>query len=362
MCDLCGFPLVPPEVSDEEAAGNEPAATEVTAAVPQHEAAPAPVVPSGQGFQTGIYCNACGWKNPPGARFCSQCGAPLQQVATAPRPPETPPPVLPPSSAPTQPSTAAGTAPGAIGRRMGIIVGASALLVVALFLITVVSKQRAIPAAPPAPAASQGVGAAGPVATPLPAEQARQAAALEAEIERLDGPARLEKQRELVRLLLEFGRPDHAAPTQRAIAEADGSAEAWRQAGDLYFAWMEGVPEAHRAQLAAEVIDAYRKVLELEPDNLDVRADLAWAYQYDARNPMAAIEETQAVLERDPDHVQANFYRAVFLMRINRLDQAIAQFERVKAIAGPGTPVSEQADRLIEAIRQTQGSAARPNG
>jgi len=60
--------------------------------------------------------------------------------------------------------------------------------------------------------------------------------------------------------------------------------------------------------------------------------------------------------------VQANFYRAVFLMRINRLDQAIAQFERVKAIAGPGTPVSEQADRLIEAIRQTQGSAARPNG
>src|SRR5690606_1222292 len=30
------------------------------------------------GRESGVFCNQCGWKNPPGSRFCSRCGSRLQ--------------------------------------------------------------------------------------------------------------------------------------------------------------------------------------------------------------------------------------------------------------------------------------------
>ena len=151
-------------------------------------------------------------------------------------------------------------------------------------------------------------------------------------------------------------RPDHAAPVQRAVAEVEDTEEAWRRTGDLYFDWMEAMPETDRIALSAQSVEAYRKALEKAPGNMDVRADMAWALQYDPQNAMAAIQENQTVLQADPDHIQANYNRAVFLMRINRLDQAAEQFERVKQIVGPESPIYEQADGSDEAVKLLAGA------
>jgi hypothetical protein len=69
---------------------------------------------------------------------------------------------------------------------------------------------------------------------------------------------------------------------------------------------------------------------------------------------MEAIRQTNLVLEKDADHLMANYNKGVFLMRINRLDQALEQFERVKVLAGAESPYYRQADMWIVTIRESQ--------
>src|SRR5690606_35307888 len=131
---------------------------------------------------------------------------------------------------------------------------------------------------------------------------------------------------------LDIGRIDRAAIEQQRVAQETGGLEDWRRAGDLLFDWMETVTPERRTDVALLTIDAYERVLQQDPGDLDARADLGWAFQYDPQNPMRAIEHTNRVLEEDPDHLAANYNRGVFLLRINRIEDAIAQLERVKQL------------------------------
>ena len=316
----------------------------------------------------GVFCNQCGWHNPPSARFCSQCGTRLQTLRGSAdeggEEPSVAAPVLPPAA--DEPPVAAGreAVPEGMGRQLGVLIGAAVLLVVGLYVVTLVSKQGVAsePAAPTASAGSaQSAQSAQSVvedheldAQPLPEQIAAQAGALEQEIAGLDGEAKLAKQRELIGLYVGAGRSDRAAVIQQDVAEAVDTPDAWTRTGNLFYEWMESVEEGHKAEVAPLAIAAYQKVLETEPDDVDVRAKMAWAYQYDRQSPMEAITQTNLVLEQDPDHLQANFNRGLFLMRISRFDQAIEQLERVKEIAGEGTPISAQAQAVIEAVRELQ--------
>ena len=344
QCDLCGAAADVPANSDVQPLAGGPSPDEAK----------------------GVFCNQCGWHNPPSARFCSQCGTRLQTLEasagegeTSARPVAAP--ALPPEA--DEPPVAAGreAVPEGMGRQLGVLIGAAVLLVVGLYVVTLVSKQGVAsePAAPPASAGSaqsaQSVVENHELdAQPLPEQIAAQAGALEQEIAGLDGEAKLAKQRELIGLYVGAGRSDRAAVIQQDVAEAVDTPDAWTRTGDLFYEWMESVEEGHKAEVAPLAIAAYQKVLETEPDEVDVRAKMAWAYQYDRQSPMEAITQTNLVLEQDPDHLQANFNRGLFLMRISRFDQAIEQLERVKEIAGEGTPISAQADAVIEAVRELQ--------
>ncbi len=323
-CDLCGF-------SETAAAASQADAARMDAPAPG--AAPSP---------EGVFCNACGWRNPAGARFCSQCGAPLQTDA-APRP------------APARPpAAAAGRAPSnaPLGRTLGIVLAAAVLLVVALYVVTAISKKQAPP--PPAAAAAQEAPPAdAALFTPLSADQEKAVMALEGDLKTLEGEPKLARQRELVNLLIGFGRPDLAAQAQQDLARLDPSAEAWTRTGDLYFQWMNLVEESGGAPQppATRAIAAYDEALKTR-DDLDVRARLAWAAQYDSSQPMRAIEETKAVLEKDSLHVGALQNYAIFLARIGRTDQAIAQMDRIRRHAGSDTLLARSAEAFIEALKE----------
>lgn len=317
QCDLCGVPV---ETARPEAVPVTPV-----------EGSPGP------------YCNECGNENPPGSRFCSQCGSPIVREV--------------PTSAPASPEPSATTATSEpIGRQVIVLVGGALLIVLALFVVTLVSRQnvstgggesfQAPPSAISVLEESQ--------AAPLDEELEARVAAAEEEIRSLQGEERLERQHQLVHVLVENGRPDRAAVQQQEIAEQTGQPDHWRDAGDLYFEWMELAETQHRMDIAQLTVHAYDRVLAHDPENYDVRANLAWALQYDTQNPMRAIDETNYILTRAPDHVQANFNRGYFLMRINRFDQAVEQMERVRELAGPTSPVGEQAAFLIDIIRSEQ--------
>ncbi len=374
-CDLCGAP-VPGTVAAmkgesafvaEEGAGiaseeNVIVEEEIVVAAETATEPGASPVEAGK----GVFCNACGWLNPPGSRFCSRCGAELDaRVAGASGPAPSggspsPVPARPPvarasipvakvsSPAPKAPAKgSATTSQSAVGRQVAILVGAGILLVVGLYMITVVSKEMGGGSAAPPPVAQ-----AAPQAAPLPADVAEQAEALQAEIDQLTGAAQLEKRRELVSLYIREERYDLAAEEQERIAEAENTEDAWVLVGNLNYDWMERQSSADRAVFAKRAIAGYQRALEINPDNLDVRTDMAIAYMYDPDNPMKAIQETNKVLERNPDHVQANFNRGIMLMQINRMDEAVSQMEKVKRLVNdPDDPVYQRAERVLEMIR-----------
>lgn len=316
QCSLCGWPVEAPDTNIVEES------------------------------PTAVYCNGCGWQNPSGARFCSQCGARLQEL---PRP-RTPPAEVRPKEERALETAASGQQ--TLPRQVGIIISAGLVLVVALFMITAVSKKvdEQTPAVEEAPQSSPQPEEA------LPQDLSEIVAALDAEIALLDGEERVAKQREKLFLFVREGRMDLAAGEQQAIARTIGTADAWKRAGDLYYDWMTDIPDpVRKAEVASQAVTAYEQALVLDMDNLDVRTDMATAYLHTG-NPMKGVSEIKRVLEADPTHLNANFNYGLMLTMINRPDKAIEQFEKVMTLSDSASAHYERASSAIQSIRQGGGS------
>ena len=288
-----------------------------------------------------VFCNACGWKNPAGARFCSQCGEGLQALpsGTSPVARAT---VRPPGPAPQRPSSVE----KGVGSRVAIIVGSAVLVVLALYLISALGTEQGAGPQPPQP-----IGSVEDV--PLTPGIAAQVEALDDSLAIAGGTQRTEFLRQKVELLVGAGRYDLAGEAQEQVAAETAAEIDWAFAGNLYYDSMDRAPESSeaRTRFAKAAIAAYRQALEINPDNLDVRTDMAVAYLYDPENPMSAIQETQEVLRRDSMHVQANFNRGIMLLQINRADQALEQFRKVQRIVGdPSDPIHQRAQQAIDTV------------
>jgi tetratricopeptide (TPR) repeat protein len=338
VCDLCGTPVDGVErVERVEAPERGPAAVE--------NADPAPTGNSGTG------CDTCGQENPPGSRYCNRCGTRLAASA-AQGPARTP--VIPPDEEQGPSDAASGVykpfddTDRAVGKQVMLVVSAALLLVVVLYAVTAMSggSGGSFDAAPAETAAD--------VNEPLASQWADREAELKADIDGSSGDAQLEARRRLIDLYFAADRLDLAAEQTGLIAEATQSEEEWILAGNLYFDWMQRADETRKAVWARQAVAAYQAALEMNPSNLDVRTDMAIAYLYDPQNSMMAIQETNRVLAEDSFHIQANFNRGIMLTQIDRVDQAIEQFERVKTIIGdPADPVYQ---RAVDAIARLSGS------
>ena len=331
-CDLCGSPVaagVDPQPSSRSTSSASSTSSDAQDAV----------------------CNQCGWKNPPGARFCSQCGSALQ-VPSAGR-----------TKAPSMPPAGSGNpepggADSSISRHVALVIGLAVLVVVALYLVTVVSKQRIPAEASASTEAPADVRSASVIdaheAIPVDPNFAPVADSLSRVAGDTEGEGSLEARRKLSDYLLEVGRVDRAAIEQRRVATDSGTLADWSRAADLFFDWMELTEGEEKTDIALLTIDALKNVLEKDPENIDARAKLGWAYQFDPSHPMEAIQQTNKALEQDPDHLMANYNRAVFLTRINRLDEATAQFERVKGLSEEGSLYFRRAEAWLESIRSSR--------
>ena len=384
VCDLCGRPVSydpedtanasdnpsDAETPDEPAAGSNGAP----------EPAPAPQTDGGP------YCHSCGHQNPVDARFCSQCGTRLETE-------EAPPPGAVPVEADLphgssaeeeeEPLIASMDTSENVGRQVTFVVGGVLVLVVGLFVLTTWSQETwsgssggASQPSPDAAASAAGAmsGSASASATSasslkelvtqassgesLPPQMAAQVDSLEAAIANQSGAQMQDTRRELINAYVGAGHLGSAALVQKQMAEAAGTPEAWRRTGDLLYSWMEtlkGQPVA--VQVAEHVVQAYQRVLEQQPDNLDVRTDMATAY-LQTNSPMRGVKEINRVLDEDPDHFQARFNKGIMLVMIGRTDQAIAQFEKVKGIVGEESPYYQQAEQAIQTIREREAAAA----
>ncbi len=309
-----------------------------------------------------VFCHSCGWQNPAGARFCAQCGTALQDLGSG---------VVDPAGTTRTASSGTpyakdeggrlppGPAPEArssveegVGKRVGIIVGAAVMIVVALYMISATMSQQSSDASGPqaaVPITEEGF-------PDLAVGIAQQVSALDDSLAAGADPEGVLERK--VELLVGGGRYDLAAIAQEELAGITGTEPAWTFAGNLYYDAMDRAADGteQRTSFAKRAIAAYRQVLEINPDNLDVRTDMAVAYLWDPDNPMSAIQETQAVLARDSLHVQANFNRGIMLSQVNRIDQAIAQFRKVQRIVNdPTSDLHRRADAAIASLSPPGG-------
>lgn len=313
-----------------------------------------------------VYCNQCGVRNPQGARYCNRCGegiiilqrGDVQDVSrnTESAPGES---AYPGVAAPGSPSLPPGermhgsdrvsVAPSQEGatRQVGIIVGAGVLIVVVWYVFTMLVQDRASSSSPDLFSASS---------VSIPPQFQEKESELRAAMADVEGEDRILLQKELVDLYIASNRMDLAAGEAEQISMFENTETSWVATANLYYDWMESTDSAGKAFFAKKSIAAYRRALEINPENLDARTDMAIAYMYDPDNPMLAIQETIKVLEYDSLHVNANFNRAIMLLQINRVEQALEQLERVKRIVGdPNDPVYQRAEEVIEETKATTG-------
>jgi len=198
---------------------------------------------------------------------------------------------------------------------------------------------------------------AGALLPPLTEAQQARAAELERTLaETPDAQRRLRLLEDLLHLYQEAGRPDLGARALSAQAEIEASAALWRRAGDLYTDWMLRQSDPGlRQEALQQAVEAYRKALELNPEDLDVRVDLAFCYAQSPENPMQAVAELNAVLERDSLHARANLLLGLLRMQIGRFREAAEAFDRVLLRAERGSELYTQAEMLRrEAINRSQ--------
>jgi ribosomal protein L40E len=308
-----------------------------------------------------VFCNQCGWQNPGDSNFCSRCGSAIQKVGSQGsqdsqgslgssgaqrlgvlnRPPVT----QGKSKAEGKSAASGNDSNAAVGKQIGIIVMSALLVVLALYMVTTMSKSGSL--------ASEATLQLSPgQEEPLAAQFVGTQSILLEKMNGLSGDSLIAVKRELVDLYFAAARFDLAAAETEAIAGMLQSENEWTVAGNLYYDWMERKDPSQRTPWAQKAIAAYREALEINPLNLDVRTDMAIAYMYDPPNAMMAIQETNAVLEQDSLHMQANFNRGIMLMQIDRTDQAVEQFEKVMRLIGnTNDPVYVRANELVERLR-----------
>lgn len=405
-CELCGTPID----SDDEPANESPVDASQTGE--EEEAVETGRSESKSVEGSSVFCNQCGWENPPGAQYCSRCGEALQDLSAAsPAGTRRVAADLPTGTTPTDPNTAEADSSSeqeedlddqevdeqvAMGRQIMLVVGGALALVLGLFFVTQWSAQYdwedGSSSEAPTAQAEGGGGSAGsapssggqvPMST---SEQGRERSApmdlqdlldqaadsvsgamagqvdsLKTQVEQASGAEKQQLQAELVNLLIGAGHPGRAAMVQRDLAEVNGTVEAQRRAADLLYRWMEKLQRQGERkqvfQVARHAAQAYEAVVKQRPDDLDARTRMGETYLL-TNEPMRGIKAINTVLDDDSTFVPARFQKGFALLQINRLDQAVRQFEMVKQYAEDGSPFSRQADRALTVIEEQRNRAS----
>lgn len=118
------------------------------------------------------------------------------------------------------------------------------------------------------------------------------------------------------------------------LAKIDNTSESWLKAGEAFRKAYGAVQDTSIAfPLTSYAMNAYEKVLEMEPENLDAKAGLGAALVSGSSNPMSGIALLQEVVQAEPNHLEANKSLGLFSMQSRQFDRAIERFLTVTSIA-----------------------------
>lgn len=127
-------------------------------------------------------------------------------------------------------------------------------------------------------------------------------------------------------------RFDSAAAYIEKVALAQPTTESWLRAGDAYFqAYNLALKPENVEYLANKTRNAYHKVLEKSPRQLQAKTNLAMTY-VQTDSPMQAIMMLREVLAEEPNYEPALMNLGVLSMQSNQYAKAVDRFRQVLRI------------------------------
>ena len=87
-----------------------------------------------------------------------------------------------------------------------------------------------------------------------------------------------------------------------------------------------------RKNFVDKAISSYKKVLEINPENLDAKTDLGLCYAEGTSSPMEGIMLLREVVTKNPSHEMAQFNLGVLSVKSGQYDKAVERFQKVVEI------------------------------
>ncbi len=118
-----------------------------------------------------------------------------------------------------------------------------------------------------------------------------------------------------------------AGDTQTAITKLEAATKADPNSAEAFFL----LGNAYYKTNPAKAIEAYKKALEISPDNSDYLTNLGVAY-YLAGNLDDSERSLRKAVEKSPDDATANYLLGVTLLQKGQLDDALSQFGKANSL------------------------------
>lgn len=147
----------------------------------------------------------------------------------------------------------------------------------------------------------------------------------------------------LATLYLSAGQFDSAAWFAGESSTFFNTIESWTKAGDSYYqAFTFALDQSKQDRLATKAQEFYSKVLEAQPQNLDVKTKMAMTYVSSA-SPMKGIMMLREVLAQDPKNELALFNMGMLSIQSGQYDKAAERLRELVSI----NPGNTQAQLLL---------------
>ncbi len=129
------------------------------------------------------------------------------------------------------------------------------------------------------------------------------------------------------------GKPASAAWYYEQKVNVDPSESTYLNTAYRYFdAFKAAKDSAESGFFVSKAIENYKKVLEINPDNLNAKTDLGICYVEGTPQPMQGITLLREVVETNPDHEYAQLNLGFLSMKSGQFEKAAERFTKVLEI------------------------------